>query len=323
MTIIVTGGSGFIGTNLIDYYLKKKYKIFNFDINPPKNKKHEKYWYKVNLLNYSAFRKNLLKLKPRYIIHLAAKTDLNGERLDDYNVNIKSVKNIIKFCTKHNNIKRVLFASTMLVNQTGHNPKSILNYNANTYYGHSKIIGENIILKSTDLLTDFCIIRPTSIWGEWFDEPYRNFFNYVMSERYFHPGNLSSKKTFGYVGNAVYQIDKILFASKKKIRSKIFYIGDKPPVNISKWADEIALLSNVRKPKKIPFFMFKLLAIFGDLIIKLGIKFPMSSYRLKNMTTNQVYNLRDTYDICGKPPFDRKIAIKNTLNWICQQKYML
>ena len=33
--ILVTGGSGFIGTNLIDYYVAEGYSVLNFDIAPP------------------------------------------------------------------------------------------------------------------------------------------------------------------------------------------------------------------------------------------------------------------------------------------------
>lgn len=323
MTIIITGGSGFIGTNLIEYYIRKKRKIFNFDLNPPKNKKHLEYWHKLDLSNYNALIDSIFKIKPEYIIHLAARADLNGKEQKDYLINVQSVENIIEACKKYPHIKRVIFTSTMLVNQTGHQPDNLLSYNANTLYGKSKIKGESIILDNKELSTELCIIRPTSIWGEWFSEPYKNFFDYVLSGKYFHPGENSCKKTFGYIGNTVYQIDKILFAEREKIRNKIFYIGDNPPMNISKWADEIAIAAKVKKPKKIPLLIFKLLAWFGDLFHKLGIKFPMTSYRLKNMTTDQIYNLDNTYNVCGNPPYDRKTAINKTLKWISQSKYQL
>ncbi len=316
MTIIITGGSGFIGTNLIEYFLKKNYEVINLDINPPRNQKHYKYWHKVNLADYKNISEILINKYPEYIVHLAAKADLDGKEYSDYDINIESVKNLIKFCKSNKSVKRMIFASTMLVNQTGHNSKDIYNYNANTLYGKSKIAGEKLILNNQDIPTDFCIIRPTSIWGEWFGEPYKNFFNYVLSEKYFHPGSSSSKKTFGYVGNTVYQIEKLLFAEKKRIRNKIFYIGDMPPIKISQWANEIAKIGNVNKPKTIPIYIFKFFAIFGDLFNKIGIKFPMTSYRLKNMTTDQVYNLQDTYNVCGDPPYNMKNAIENTLHWI-------
>ena len=321
MKILITGASGFIGTNMLQFYLLKKYNVFNFDIKAPQNRQHRKYWYKVDLANYKIYSELLKKINPTHVIHLAARTDLNGKSDKDYySANVKSIKNTIKLCTKQSNIVRIIFASTMLVNKAGYKPKNIFDYNPDTFYGKSKVLGENIILKNQDILTEFCIIRPTSIWGEWFKEPYKNFFNFVIKEQFFHPGNKACKKTYGYVGNSIYQIDKLLFADIKKINKKTFYIGDKPSLNISNWANEIAFLAGVNKPKKIPFFVFKLLGWIGDIFSKLGFNFPMTSFRLKNMITDRVYDLKNVYKICGNPPYNRKIAIKRTLNWILNEK---
>lgn len=60
------------------------------------------------------------------------------------------------------------------------------------------------------------IIRPTSIWGPWFGEPYDKFFHIVLKHMYFHMGEKACKKTYGYIDNAIYQIESILRASPKK-----------------------------------------------------------------------------------------------------------
>ena len=46
----------------------------------------------------------------------------------------------------------------------------------------------------------------------------------------------------------------------------------------------------------------------------------MTSFRLKNMITDRVYDLKNIYKICGNPPYDRKISIKKTLNWILNKR---
>ena len=40
MHFLVTGGSGFIGTNLINVLQEKKISLLNLDIRPPKKKEH-------------------------------------------------------------------------------------------------------------------------------------------------------------------------------------------------------------------------------------------------------------------------------------------
>ena len=51
-------------------------------------------------------------------------------------------------------------------------------------------------------------------------------------------------------------------------------------------------------------------------LIKIKLPFPMNSFRLKNMETDNIMNLEDLYEIVGEPPFSRKNGIKQTLEWL-------
>lgn len=54
MRIIVTGGSGFIGTNFIELLLEKGHNSFiNIDKNKPINSNQNQYWKYCNILNYN------------------------------------------------------------------------------------------------------------------------------------------------------------------------------------------------------------------------------------------------------------------------------
>ena len=315
--ILLTGASGFIGTNLLEY-LKEKYIVKNIDFNNPKISECKKYWENIDITNYDTFKQIVLEFSPDYIIHLAARTDLNGKSLDDYTANTMGVKNLMDIVRLLPNLKKVIITSSMLVCHTGYYPKNQFDYAPTTVYGESKVETEKIVW-SNKPDCDWAIIRPTSIWGPWFGEPYRNFFDMVMSRRYFHIGNKGCTKTYGYVGNAIYQIEKILFSDTKDEKNKVFYIGDEQPTNIEIWGNEIANELGF-KIIKMPYCLIKCAALLGDILKNIGISFPMTSFRLKNMTTDNIIDLSATMKIAPNLPFTRVEGIKRTLSWLKNNK---
>ena len=172
--ILITGGSGFIGTNLIDYLVKKKYKnLINIDIKKSKNLNQISYWKSCDILNFNKLNKIFSDFSPTIVIHLAARTDLNENKdLNKYNVNIKGVENVIDCSKKLNSLKKILIFSSKLVNKPGDIKKNLFNYSPINLYGESKVLTEKITIKSN---LNWTILRPTSIWGPWFGEPYKNF----------------------------------------------------------------------------------------------------------------------------------------------------
>ena len=84
--VIVTGGAGFIGSNLVKYLLKKKYFVINIDklsysANPYNLKnlyKNKNYtFFKVDLNNKKKIVKILKRYKPEGIFNLAAETHVD------------------------------------------------------------------------------------------------------------------------------------------------------------------------------------------------------------------------------------------------------
>ena len=314
MRIVITGASGFIGTNLLEYF-KTDNVVLNIDISEPKNKEHLPYWKKVDIRDFECLHKEVLSFNPDYILHMAARTDLDGKTLNDYDANTVGVENILKVVQELKNLKKIIITSSQHICPTGYYPKDQFDYAPYDNYGRSKVITEQNVWANKPQC-DWAIIRPTSIWGPWFGVPYRNFFDTVMAKRYFHIGHKSATKTYGYVGNTVYQIDCILRTETKDENNKIFYIGDNPPIPIEDWANEIGNELGIKIPR-MPFWLLKCAAIFGDGFYKVtGKRFPMNSLRLRNMTTRNTRNLDKTYAIAPNPPYDRITGVRETLTWL-------
>ena len=83
--IIVTGGSGFIGTNLVNYLIKKRFFVINLDkltyssnkyVNKIRNKFNYKF-IKIDINNQKKITKIIKEFKPLVIFNLAAETHVD------------------------------------------------------------------------------------------------------------------------------------------------------------------------------------------------------------------------------------------------------
>ena len=313
MKIAITGASGFIGTNLLED-LSKTFDVINIDFNAPKCESHNKFWKNVDITDFESLKETVVTFAPDYIVHLAARTDLDGKTVEDYNANTTGVENVLKVAAMLPALKKIIITSSMLVCRAGYQPKDQHDYAPSTVYGESKVMTEKIVWDNVPAC-DWAIVRPTSIWGPYFGIPYRNFFDMVKSGMYFHVGHRSCSKTYGYVENAVYQIKQILFNDTSDVDNKVFYLGDNPPIYIEEWANQIAGELGF-KVKRVPYWFIKCAAWGGDFLGIFGLHFPMTSFRLKNMTTDNIIDLTNTYKIAPNPPANRIMGIKNTLKWL-------
>ena len=314
MKILITGGSGFIGTNLIDYYLIKGVDLLNIDIAAPRKKEHNFYWKKVDVREYAELEKAINDFQPTYVIHLAARADQRGETIQDYDTNILGVRNVMNACNCCKSINKVIFTSTMLVCRVGYYPLNDTDYCPPNLYGESKMNGEMIVRENAHLLNyKWVIVRPTSIWGPWFGPTYRDFFIMIIDKKFINFSGKTSDKVYGFIENTIYQIDAILFSDLANFC--MYYLGDYKPTNIKVWANEIASLMGIRL-YTVPNFLIYFAAIIGDVFKKIKVKFPMNSFRYKNMTTNNLLPLDKTKIVAPDLPVCRDYGNKVTLEWL-------
>lgn len=314
--IIITGASGFIGTNLLESFIDEGHEVLNLDIEEPKISIRSEVWKRVDIRKYEELENAVLTFNPEYIVHLAARTDLNGKTIADYDANTIGVKNLMTVIQKLPTLKKIIITSSKFVCSNGYEPKDQFDYAPHTVYGKSKVITEKVVWENKPKC-DWCIIRPTSIWGPWFGVPYRNFFDMIHKNLFFHIGKKECFKTYGYIGNSMHQIKTLLFTETLDEVEKVYYIGDYVPYEINQWADEIGMEMS-KKIHTIPYGIMWIAAKFGDGMKKVGITFPMTSFRLGNMTNDGTNNLSKTQRIVGTMPFDRIEGTRITVKWLLE-----
>jgi len=308
--VLITGSSGFIGSELCNFFLKKNHKVFGLD------KLHSKHsrkilFFKCDIMNKEHLLKVFREINPELIIHLAARADLKSNNLNYYKENFIGTKNIIDSANLVTSIKRVIFTSTLLVNKIGTNIDGKFSfYNPNTKYGESKALMEKIISFSSCKF-DWCIIRPTTIWGDNIQNHFNTLLDLIQGQLYFHIGYKKIYKSYGYVKNSVFQIYQLAHAKNKLFNHKTYYISDYENIELREWLDKISkLLVGKNVLITLPVFLTKFLALVGDFFLKFGFKkFPIQSFRLNNILVNFKVDTEPLKKVCGKLPYNSDEAI--------------
>lgn len=129
-TYIVTGGAGFIGSNLVEDLLQEENKVIvidNFSNSGSKDikssnlknviKNNNLYIEKVDILDYDKLNNVFSKYKTDYVIHFAGKggvrDSLNNPIMYQM-INLIGLQNVLE-CVRKNNIKNIIFASSSSV----------------------------------------------------------------------------------------------------------------------------------------------------------------------------------------------------------------
>lgn len=319
--VFITGGSGFIGTNLIELLEENGEDFFNFDKKQPLNQKQSQYWIEGNLLNRTSLYNAIKKVEPAIIIHLAAKADCESDNLDDYKDNTEGTQNLIDVIKQFNCVKHVIIASTQYVYKSRQIPFPIKDdhYIPHTTYGESKVITEEITRKA-NLACCWTIIRPANIWGPWHMRYPNELWNVLRKGVYVHPSKKPVIRTYGYVKNIVFQIFQIINAPKDIVNKKTFYLGDLP-IDSYIWLNTISNAVRKKNIKRIFPFALVLPSLFGEILKKMNLSFPLHMTRFRNMVEDFYSPTNLTINQFGLLNSDLKENVDETVDWIkCHSK---
>lgn len=310
--VLVTGGSGFLGTHLVAA-LRERCHVTNLDILPPRDAAQARHWRELDLRDAASLRACVRDLRPDLVLHAAARTDLAGRRVEDYASNTRGTAALLEALDGAGFSGSAVFFSSMLTSRPGRTSAALAQGDPDTAYGESKLAMEAAIVSARPAYRH-CVVRPTSIWGPWFGEPYRAFFQLVARGRYFHPGAQSATKTFGFVANTMQQV--LTLARLPPATPAPIYLGDAPPVRVADWAEEIAALAGVRRPLRVPGTLATFAAAAGDAAAAAGLRLPLTSRRLRNLRDDHVVDLRPIQALVPGALFSRLEGTRLTLDWL-------
>lgn len=313
MRLLITGGSGFIGTNLMEHVLAEGIPVVNLDWNPPLNPAHRPHWKEADILDGEAMRRELAAFAPTHIVHLAARTDTEENDLEAYRQNHEGTRVLLSEVLRCPSLKRIIVTSTQFVCEAGYQPKDDLDFKPFTVYGESKRRTE-MITREAGLACEWTIIRPTTIWGPW-SLRYRDVLFKVMRKGlYFHPGRQRVVRSYGYVGNVVWQIMRMLEAPAERVHGRVLYVGDQP-FDLKEWVEEVSRQLVGKRVRYIPSWLVRSLALCGDALKALGLPFPITSGRYRSMTSDYITPMDRTIEALGPAPYSNADGVKAMVQW--------
>jgi nucleoside-diphosphate-sugar epimerase len=317
MKLLVTGASGFIGTNFVEYFSRiADCELLNLDIQKPLNPEHVRFWKKGDIMNPAELESAFAAFAPTHVVHMAARAECDETTTVEagYSVNTDGTQNVLNAIKKTPSIERVIIISTQYVCGPGRLPESDTDYFPHTVYGQSKVITEQLT-RAADLNCVWTLVRPTNIWGPWHLRYRREAWRVINKGMYMHPGGRPVVRSYGYVGNIVWQMDQIFKADKNTVDRQVFYVGDRP-IDIYDWVDAFSMALRGQHARRVPRFVLAPIGRVGDLCEKCGKTFPLTSSRFNNMISDYLTPMEKTFDTFGEPPFSLTQGVDQTVLWL-------
>lgn len=313
--ILLTGGSGFIGANVVDRALARGFTVRNLDFRPPRKAEHRALWQEMDVRDRAKLVDAIVSFAPDRVLHLASDIDVNIRTLGEFQTTIGGTSNVLEAVKQLPDLKRFIHTSTQFVVRPGVEPKDERFLDPYTVYGEAKAETEKLVW-AADLQVPWFILRPTIIWGPHHPSFAQQIFRHMKSRRYLHPvGRAPINRAFGYVGNVADQMFAFAMLDAGATDRHVFYLGD-DSIDYDLWADAFSVGLTGKPARRIPVSLLKLMGTVGDGVKALGLRSPIDSGRAFRMSTASRIDLKPTHDVVGPPQTSFDAGVKETLAWL-------
>lgn len=171
LKILVTGGAGFIGSNLVDRLIKEGHEVVvldNFSTGKREYVNKNARVYEMDVTDsevFRVFRRENIDI----VFHLAAQVDFQKsmeEPIEDGSINILGAVNIAKNCCEYG-VKKLIYASTVnMYDIESGIIREDSRLNPMSYNSLSKKVSEEYIQKICDKHgLEYCILRYSNVYG--------------------------------------------------------------------------------------------------------------------------------------------------------------
>jgi nucleoside-diphosphate-sugar epimerase len=313
--VLVTGGSGFIGTHLINRLTALGREVVNLDIKPPILEGHTKFWVECDIVDRNRLFEVTQRAAADAIIHLGARADVIAKDWSGFASIHEGTKNLIDAVNKSPSVKRIINTSTQYTVGPGNFPESDTDYQPYTTYGKAKAYAESLFFKEGPEAT-WLTIRPTNIWGPYHPSLASSVWRYLAKRLYLHPDvSPPVVRHYGYVGNAIEQMICLLDAPEGKVHRRVFYISD-GELDTAVWLDEFSRQLTGKPTRRFSVPLLKCMARAGDLLRACRLPAPLDSQRLMRMTTTHRVPLQPTLEITGASKIPLEAGVSETVRWL-------
>jgi nucleoside-diphosphate-sugar epimerase len=313
MKILITGGSGFIGTRLIDELMKENHKIIIYD--KVKSEKYPGFCIIDDVRNKESLIKACNGVD--IIYNLAAEHADNVTPLSLYHdVNVTGAQNVVE-AAKANNIKNIIFTSSVAIYGLNRGtPTEDMEAKPFNEYGRTKYEAEKIFLswqKENDD-NNLQIIRPAVVFGENNRGNVYNLINQISTGKFAMIGDGSNKKSMGYVGNIAKFLCELKDSDKKL---DIFNFAGKGDLSTKEIVEIVRDELEIKKSfPKIPYFIGILAGFCFDILSKItGKKFPVSVVRVQKFTAETTVSTKHLFDNEFEESYSLEDGLRNMIKY--------